>query len=311
MEVLFLILKVIGILLLVLLGIFLFLILSVLFIPVRYRIRAKGAYPGRIEQDAVFSWFFHLIHCRIRYGDNGVQFKLRIFGIPIRFGKEKKKSYKDAYVKEESPEEPNILKEQSSSEKIDVSKEQNILVETDVSRGQSIFEKADVSEKQPASDAHSRTVKQGRKGKITLKQKIQNWKQKWRSIKEKADNIKEQFRNIKNILFEETNKNAVSVLFREFRYLMKHYTPRKASGELQFGMEDPANTGQVLGIISLFPFWYRYKISVVPDFMAESLYIRGEIFIKGHMRSLRLFLSGIRLIKDKNIRKLINQITAK
>ena len=50
------------------------------------------------------------------------------------------------------------------------------------------------------------------------------------------------------------------------------------------------------------------KISVIPDFTAEGFYARGELFLKGHIRSAHLLASGMRLIKNKDIRKLINQI---
>ncbi len=292
MEVLLLILKIIGILLLAIAGISLFLILSVIFIPVRYRVRGKGAYPGTIEGDAVFSWFLHLVYCRIQYGEKKAGFKLRIFGIPVSLGKEKRakkrKRGKDVSKEQTVSKEQNISEEISSSEETKEVKE-----EVEVLEQQEDSKKTSVPKKKKR--------KSGTKRKGRLKRKIQD-------VKQKIAALKEQISNIKNILSEETNRNAIAVLFREFKYLLKHYTPRCASGEIGFGMDDPANTGQILGIVSLFPFWYRYRISVIPDFTAESLYVRGNFSIKGHMRSVHLLVTGIRLIKNKEIRKLINQI---
>lgn len=289
MEILFLILKIIGICILVLIGIFLFLILSILFIPVRYRIKGKGEVPKTLETDAVFSWFLHVIHGRVCYGTDGFLVKIRIFGIPLRLGQKKPKKEKRKRTKE--------IQELLTDSK-DEAKEKPIDFDEPLSETQEPETKVLKEEKEEKPSRKSFFKKLSFKG---IKEKCKRF---W----QKLIHLKEQLGNIKNIILEETNRNAATVLFREFKGLMKHYTPRKASGELQFGTEDPANTGQILGIISLFPFWYRYKISVIPDFTAEGFYAKGELFLKGHIRSAHLLASGMRLIKNKDIRKLINQI---
>lgn len=282
MEVLFLILKIIGIGLLVLLGIFLFIVCSLVFVPVRYRIRGKGEVPKEFEGDMVFSWFLHLIHCRIRYDNNDLKYKLRIFGIPINLGKEKKpkrrkeKQRVNDLEMAEVQEEPEELMAETFSEEADNTSE------------------ADVT-------AGKRKKRQKPKRKGWLKRKIQQ-------LKRSFLNLKEQLHDIKSIISEETNKRAVSALIQEMKYLLKHYSPRKALGELQYGMEDPAQTGEILGVVSIFPFWYRYKISVIPDFTAESFYAKGHLLLRGRIRSFHLLVSGVRLIRNKDIRKLISQI---
>lgn len=286
MEVLLLILKIVGICLLVLLGIFLVLILSVIFIPVRYRIRGKGEFPKTFEAELGFSWLFHIICGSVWYREEGAGFRVRIFGIPLRFGPKKpKKEKKKNPRREKKSGKGKTAEEQEPIEKSEPINEPDAMKEPELVNGPELA-------KEPES----------------IKKTIDKIKRKLKHLKEQLIRLKEQLGNIKIILSEETNRNAMAALFQEFKYLMKHYSPRKASGELQFGTEDPANTGQILGVISMFPFWYRYKISVTPDFAAESLYVKGEIFMKGHMRSVHLLTSGIRLIKNKDIRKLINQI---
>lgn len=319
MEVLLLILKIVGICLLVLFGIFLFLILSVIFIPVRYRIRGKGEFPKSFEAEMGFSWLFHIICGSVWYREEGTGFRVRIFGIPLRFGPKKpekqkkknprreKKSGKGKTAEEQEPveksepiNEPDAMKEPELVNEPEPAKEPESIKETNAGKESDTIVTTEDSGKAESSSEN--------KKKNILLEKINKIKRKLKHLKEQLIRLKEQLGNIKIILSEETNRNAVAALFQEFKYLMKHYSPRKASGELQFGTEDPANTGQILGVISMFPFWYRYKISVTPDFAAESLYVKGEIFMKGHMRSVHLLTSGIRLIKNKDIRKLINQI---
>lgn len=330
MEVLFLILKIIGICLLVLLGLCLFLVLSVVFIPVRYRIRGKGETPKSIEADAVFSWFLHIIHCRIHYDEKGFFLKFRIFGVPISLGKKEEKKKKPKQQKKQKKQSQNPkhgskeenfseIKDSSmtteskkqreteeSGEKVNAEETESILETTEPEETANIEE---ITELVGTVDSEEKNLTDDSRGFLSsFRQKLDKIKNIFKNLKKKFLQLKEQLGNIKSILSEETNRNALAAIFQEMKYLMRHYSPRKAVGELQFGMEDPADTGQVLGIISLLPFWYRYKISVTPDFAAEKSYAKGELSMKGHIRSIHLFLSGIRLIKNKDIRKLINQI---
>ena len=294
MEILFLILKIIGICFLVFIGIVLFLILSVIFIPVRYRIRGKGDTAENLKIDFVFGWFLHLIHGRFQYNEEGVKFRLRIFGIPISLEKKPKK--KKEPKGKTSSEAVETLQEVKTSQEKEVETE---IIETEKKlEEKKTQEETAIIEETNSCRNHKKRYFKG----------IGSIKQKFKNLKQKLIRLKEQLGNIKSILSEETNRNAVVFLFQEFKYLMKHFSPRKASGEVQYGMEDPADTGQVLGIISLFPFWYRYKISVIPDFTAENVYVKGKLTMKGHIRSVHVLISGIRIIKNKDIRKVINQI---
>lgn len=327
MEIVFLILKIIGICLLAFIGICLFLICSVIFIPVRYRIKGKGEVPKELETDAVFSWFLHIIHARIHYTSDGLRFSIRIFGIPLHFGKEKKPKKKKIKNSKQQTENRKQTKESANSniqqkaetyeikeEKSGVQKETEIYdkteesddIQKDTEKKKMIKEK---SGRQSEADVVEETV-QPKKKKNTWwsRWSISKMKERCKRFWEKLKHIKKQFTDIKSIISEETNRNAVTALFQELKYLMKHYAPRKASGELLFGTDDPATTGEILGGISLIPFWHRYKISVIPDFTTEELYAKGHISLKGHMRNVHILLSGIRLIKNKDIRKLFNQI---
>ena len=316
MEIVVLILKIIGIVLLALLGGILFLILSVVFIPVRYRIRGKGETPKEMESDLVFSGFLHLVHCRIRYGSEGWVYRLRILGIPINLNKEKKpkKSKRKRTGKTDSKEvsdfeELSDIEEESELEGKSENEDKTGFAEKvkseEISRAEEISKTEELEDN---SEIQQKGVK-GRKTSQSGKHKQSHGiKGKFQNLKKKIIQLKERFSDIKNILSDETNRSAARSVFGEFKYLMKHYAPRKASGELQYGMEDPALTGEILGVISIFPFWYRYKISVIPDFSSESFYARGQLTMKGHIQSLHLLVSVIRLMKNKDIRKLINQI---
>lgn len=75
------IMKIIGIILLAAIGILLALILTVLFIPVRYRIYAE--HGKSFEINAVVSWFFHIVHARFLREKNVNRLLVRVIGIPV------------------------------------------------------------------------------------------------------------------------------------------------------------------------------------------------------------------------------------
>ena len=78
------ILKIIGILLLVLLGLILFAALSILFVPLRYRVWVK--YDQQLQASLRLSWFLRLISLRVTFdtaqndGDGNMQYSVRILG---------------------------------------------------------------------------------------------------------------------------------------------------------------------------------------------------------------------------------------
>ncbi len=280
MEILFLILKIIGILFFI---IFL-LLLALITVPVRYRICMEA--QDDIGAAGIFSWFCRLISFKIKYNEKDIAFQLRKLGVPMLRDREKHKNSKKRDKKHRknpkseipSPKEPPVPEEPEPAQ-TPVSKEQQAEGGTEEQGGW-------------MEDIRSKLK--------TLWQWILNMKDKTIAGKEKVQNIKK-------LVLEETNKSALLHLFQEFRYLVRHYSPRKASGDLAFSMGDPSRTGQILGCVSLLPFWARYRIQMTPDFQAEGFYIKGKLQLKGHIRAFHMIWSVSRLIKDKNIRALITR----
>ena len=78
-HILLMILKIIGILLLIILAIALVLVLAVLFVPLRYRLKAD--YHGTPRGYTRVSWLLSLLTYRAEYGQSGLVQKVRICGI--------------------------------------------------------------------------------------------------------------------------------------------------------------------------------------------------------------------------------------
>lgn len=358
MEILFLVLKLIGILL----AVIVFLIVTVIVVPVHYRIGMRV--QESVEGAAEFHWLCHLVNLQIQY-EKDLTFQLRIFGIPIALGRQKKvkqepqKAIEDPEILEVAQDQLQQSENREHSEKR--GQAESFQERQEPSEGRGHFEgskeqlecsknekTAKISLEQPEfpEDQVKRKVSQsaedfgssarrtaGREKQQTERKDNRNYKKQRKNrgfqnipkkihnffsrvhqwvieVKKKPALMKEKFQNIKTIVLEETNKCAFIVVIKEFKRLARHYSPRNVSGELLFSMGEPSQTGKILGVLSLFPFWTRYEVHLFPDFYAESFYVKGELQMKGYIRSWHILLSLFRLIKDKNIRTVIARFKA-
>lgn len=163
--------------------------------------------------------------------------------------------------------------------------------------------------------SEQRTVRGKRKA---LFGKIQNFfrkikafpgmiKAKWEILKGKVRDFRGLAERIRKEWQDETNRSALKLLWRELRLLLKHFHPRKIKVDAAFSTGEPDTTGQALGAISLIPAVYRYQIHLVPDFEADRFYFRGTFDIRGHVRGVHTIILLYHLIKDKNIRSIIQR----
>lgn len=320
MEIFVLILEIIGILL----AVCIFLLGALVAVPVRYRIFVEVQQQKKAAGSAVFHWLFHIIDCRIFYGEEGFAYKLRIFG--IRICTEKEKKHKPKMRRRKKPV-PALISEET--EKSDERKPEILLQETETPDRSSNKVPRDGQKKERNTEKISQDGQKGnnrsqsgknkrkrRTKKRTKKEPIfqrirrfeDNLRQRISGLFAEGETVKEKILNVKNIISDEKNRIVFVKIWKELKFLLRHFSPRKASGKLAFGMEDPAQTGQVLGALSVLPFWGRYHIGLGPDFEAERFYVEGKLRMKGHIRLWHFLLSAIRLIKDKNVRRLLRKI---
>ena len=76
--------------------------------------------------------------------------------------------------------------------------------------------------------------------------------------------------------------------------------PRKFTGAVRFGLEDPYDTGRILAVLSmLYPF-YGEHIDIYPDF--EYRILEGHLLIKGRIRGIYAVIVLWNLFFDKQVR---------
>lgn len=298
MTVVLWILKIIGIILLCLVGLLLILLAVVLFVPVRYRIQGEIK-----EKETQFhiraNWLCHVISFLGDYADGTFDYKLKIFGIRKKLGGSEEETSSEA--EETSQETPEGTAEEEEAGKLTESAEREKTTQK-ASEGAAEEEGA-ATPTERISGKKSRKSSFGSKIVSKLKKIRETVKKIWDFIV----HLPQKFGKIKEVVTDAGNKNALSLTWRELRYLLRHFKFRKIHTDLEFAAGDPALTGQILGGIAVIPAFYRYDMRIYPDFASDTFYVRGTFDIKGRIRLIHLLCSAIRLLKEKDVRRVISQ----
>ncbi len=130
---------------------------------------------------------------------------------------------------------------------------------------------------------------QGIPGKI--KTTIENIKL---TIKKLCDKIRAGSDFLKN----ESTKATIRLLLGKLKNIIVHILPKKVKGNLIFGFDDPALTGEILGVASLFYPKYQKKLKLIPVF--EQQILEGKVQVKGRIVIAYIIWQAIKIVLDKN-----------
>lgn len=286
------ILKIIGIVLVVLLCILLVLILLVLFYPIKYRIWGTEVYDKENKSDIHIrlSWIFHLIGVNVDI-DPELTAGLRILFV-------KKNLMKDSDTSNDRSDNNGDGGSCDSDSCNSDSIEENIknISETDIKNTDNIA----VAEEKINANATKAE-------KSVSEDEYTNATNAYSNNKGK-EKIKRLTGKIKKILKDDSCKAALNKIKTELINLLKAIMPYKLYLKAEFSAGSPDKTGMVLGILAMFPIGYRNKWKIRPDFEREEIYIDSEFDIKGHIFLYKILVIAIRVLVDKNCRKLYNEI---
>ena len=123
-------------------------------------------------------------------------------------------------------------------------------------------------------------------------------------IKGMIERIKEVWAKLKKILTDEKNKDAVTHLKNEIIYLIKVLLPKKSKIDAAFSTGSPDTTGQLFGVLACFPAMYQKSWKILPDFESDELYLKGTIWGKGRIYGCEIVGIILRIVFDKNCRRL-------
>lgn len=118
----------------------------------------------------------------------------------------------------------------------------------------------------------------------------------------------EKWQKIRAFLKNEVNKKGIKYIFLSMKKIFNHIRPRKLKIDAEFGTGDPCSTGQLLGGLAVFYGYYGETTHIVPNF--ETAILEGSIFCKGRIRLFTLLIICIKLIFNREFRKLIENFKA-
>lgn len=310
----FTILKVIGIILLVVLALILTALLCVLFVPVKYR--AVGSFDNTdIRAKAHVSWLFHLFALHIEYADETDGY--------IRLAFVKRKLFDDAdsdYENDEKAAEAsddNVMDDAAKTETEDKVSE-NTGYEPKIPADESEHITDEQTENESTAQTHNeqRTVndenqhiKQQTKLTHQKTYKKRSEKPHKKQFKYKSDKIKNCIYKLKREYSDERNKAAFSHLKQELFIILKRICPRRLKLTMVYSTGSPDTTGISLGILACFPVGYTNRWRITPDFESEKPYAKGCFDIKGHVVVISILAATLRILFDKNCRRLYNRIS--
>lgn len=303
MTVVLLILKIIGIILAALLGIVVLGILLVLFCPFRYRI--WGSYHEKPDISIRVAWLMCIFQFRMDITDTQ-QMYLRILGFRKNLSREEEETNEseESSGLEEESETTNTVENAFDKKRIETNRSDAATVEEN--SGEEEFR----NKEDPKDSIETKSTDVSRKTpekKISISQKV---KRIWEKIKRALFNIKETAVKIKKLYMDPRNKLAFTKLKQSVAKFFRVLHPKKFQLKLKFSTGSPDTTGQLLGVIAMFPIGYRNGWNIVPDFTADAFYADTEFDVRGRVLGISLIKLACSIILDKNCKRLYNKVTS-
>ena len=323
-HILFMILKALGILILVLLFLVLLIVCTVLFLPFCYRAQVLKEEEGFacVKASGRVSWLFGAVALTASYEEQKPEAQILLFGASLETWKRRLKKIRrgEASVPrtEENETENAPEAEKTAEQKAPDQKEKQ----------QKVTAQKEQPEQEQEPDAPKKSILEPFFGRIEylpekllnlasrllqtafrllelpfrLLEKLEQKIQAGRRLKRKWESVKKFFRSK---MFREALLHAK----KEVLYFLKKAAPKKVTGTVRFGFDDPALTGETLGILGMIYGKLPKDLSIQPDFEQEIL--QGDVRMKGSFQAVTAAGIALRLFRDQNLRKTIRHFKHK
>ena len=323
-HILFMILKALGILLLVLLFLVLLIVCTVLFLPFCYRAQVLKEEEGFacVKASGRVSWLFGAVALTASYEEQKPEAQILLFGASLETWKRRLKKIRrgEASVpRTEENETENALEAEKTAEQKEPDQTE---------KQQKVTAQKEQPEQEQEPDAPKKSILERFFGRIEylpekllnlasrllqtafrllelpfrLLEKLEQKIQAGRRLKRKWESVKKFFRSK---MFREALLHAK----KEVLYFLKKAAPKKVTGTVRFGFDDPALTGETLGILGMIYGKLPKDLSIQPDFEQEIL--RGDVRMKGSFQAVTAAGIALRLFRDQNLRKTIRHFKHK
>ncbi len=339
MEVILLILKIIGIILLSVIGLALLLTLLVFLWPFSYRIKAHKD-ESEFNAAVRILWLLGFLTATVTY-DGEAKLVVRVMGIPVYKYKlwptEEKDT--DETTGDSLSEETENGTDESDASAINAddtltdatSENSKSLEDSYVSEGEFFEDGYEDSEMLSEADIDREieerlndTSEEDAFEKLPFFKKIKAFIDKIKELilkcRDKCYNIKgsveefihkakKKYKEIKyyyKLIQHPCIKPAIRKLWKVGLKFLKHIRPRRLKAVIEYGSGDPASTMKVYGYYCMIYPYYGKKIKFTPDMENKVFYLDASL--SGHFQMFAMMWAGWTLFADRNIRKLIRLI---
>ena len=121
----------------------------------------------------------------------------------------------------------------------------------------------------------------------------------------KRDMILQKITGVRSLLEKPYTKKVLKDGKVLLKKMWKHVRPRKLQGNIHFGLEDPATTGQLLGVVGMLYPVYRNHFVIAPDF--EQQIFEGKIYAKGRVQIGRMTFLALRFMLTRDFFKTVQR----
>lgn len=335
LHIMLMILKIVGLILLTLLGILLTVVLLLLFVPVRYRL--DGSYEGKPKGKVMVSWLLHAVTAKLSFDEAAVLsvkvLWFKLFEEQLWPESEEEEESETQELTESGVLGPVEQTESGSPEPagasgmgaqsgVDEADTADVPEPGERTAGGDLEPESVAEAKEPAKqvgepeegleDILVHTTELGSekeeepRGPLTSAAGVfEKIRCTFRGICDKLKAGKKSYEKGRAFLENEENQKTIKLLFKQVKKLLRQLLPRKIGGRVRFGFDDPYYTGQVLTAVSPFYALYAKTLTLEPVF--EEKVLEGELHIKGHIRVASLLWIGLRVLLNKNFRRLLRR----
>lgn len=296
------ILKIIGIILLIIFGLLIFIIGLLLFLPIRYRF--DGTYENTLNGKVLIKWAPVLLKADITFLNGKPLYVIKLFGGIIKTNTGKKLSWigRRFFTFDEDESEKTVAEEEKVEQAEPSFHSENIKDGNAKMKHKKTEETADNQTKKLSSSIKKKKSSLFYK----IKRKLASVKRKWNNFLKKLRVLKEKREELLKVYHSKRFEMAKKDVILYLKELFQIIKPDKLEGNMQFGFEDPALTGKVLGIAAMLLPFYNKFLTIQPDFTEKHLegYLKG----KGKIYLFSLLALIIKVKFNKNLIKVIKKV---
>ncbi len=297
------ILQIIGIVLLSVVGLALLLVILALVLPIRYRLSCNAEAEKKPEARFKLTYFLGILRATADYTDAlYVKVKVLFFTVFQMKIPDKDSDDGEEYDLSELDEALEALDEEDQVSDNDVVQEEaaeDLSEEFTEEPDSSETEESETPEEEPEisdeSDASEETDDEENSVFDKIKSKIDE-------ICDKIKRVRSEIRYYRNLYNSNEAKNALYIIKKRLKRILKKMLPRRAHADLTFGFDSPDLTGKVYGIYTMFAGRFDKSSIVRPDF--DRKVFEGSLYCKGHFNLWCILWNGLMIILNRNVLKI-------